>query len=362
LSATFSAEEVLAQLRSAIEPNFSSRGKQNRIMQDVTAGLIKAAWRDKMDKFAKDLKTIFSSGTEQTELQGVIDELNDTVVFIQLLGGLNPKAAAEAGIQHNFISAFHLLIQFIRSTQKWPDAQGLTQPKKNFLLLCYQTIAELLNVNCVYCDSSEVLNRCFSMILDHDLNGNLAELFIPPIRLYYSEFVLAAFRSRLSPHLLVTAVMASLRLGRDISDALLEIPDDGRKFAVLSRFEVLRDLAGKCAENCDDVEVAVKALGLYRKNRPIANRYFRTLSAQLSKWINLMLKASLPIKDQEVRSAHAQLSKLTKPLSAKDKENVLGIVKGTEMEQALKAVLSRTQVDLEKDQDPMVRDIVLMLN
>ena len=358
--ATFHADVIISQLTAALEKNLSSKDKARAILEKVQNDLINMAWHDRVNQ---DMKRLAQATTE-TQVAAVVASLEDKVAFIQLLGGLDPPTAAEAKIKHNFLMAFSRLAVLVMScTKKWPDAQLSREARQKFLWLCYKTMAELLNVNCVYCETPEILTKCLLMVMDQDGSGNLAQLFIPSLQSYYNRFVIEAFRTRLLGHQLVAPLKAALRLGVDLTEELDQVRDDNRKFAVLMHAEALKEQALKCATKCDDVDVVIKAMRMFRKNKDIANQYFHVLSTQLSKWINALLKAVNIREDNEVKETYNQLQKLTQQLSPRDRESVFAIVKSTELEQALRAVVARIKppIDFYTETDKMMQDIGLMI-
>ena len=358
--ATFHADVIISQLTAALEKNLSSKDKARAILEKVQNDLITMAWHDRV---GQDMKRV-SQATTEAQVAAVVASLEDKVAFIQLLGGLDPPAAAEAKIKHNFLMAFNRLAVLVMScTKKWPDAPLSREARKKFMLLCYKTMAELLNVNCVYCETPEILTKCLWMVMDQDGSGSLAQLFIPSLQSYYNRFVIDAFRTRLQGHQLVAVLNAALRMGIDLTEELDQVRDDNRKCAVLMRADALKEQALRYVTKCDDVDLVIRAMRMFKKNRDIANQYFHVLSTQLSKWINALLKAVNIREDNEVKETYNQLQKLTQQLSPRDRESVFAIVKSTELEQALRAVVSRIKppIDFYTETDKMMQDIGLMI-
>ena len=366
LYATFTAEEVIAQLSAALEKNISSAEKRKRIIENVQAQLVHVSWGEKMKKISEDLRHAAQTNSE-SDLAAAVADLEDKIAFLQMLGGLNPEGAAQYGIRPDFQSAFHFLIPLMRKTQFPADSPPFREARQKFFLLCYRTIAELLNANYGHCESPETLTRCLAMVLEQDSRGNLWQLLVPGLRSYYQRFAIESFRAHLAPHHLVPALKAALPMGVDLGEELDQLPNDARKFAVLVQVdglrphaETLRGYALKCARRSEDVDVIMSARRTFKDDPELQKQYFHVLSLHLSGWINAVLRKE-NLKDNEVKSAYAQLQKLTQHVV--NREDMFAILRGTEMEQALRAVVKRMSPppDLRNDSDPMVRDIRAIL-
>lgn len=366
LNATFSAEEVLTHLKEVLEVNLSTKKTRQQIVMHVTSSLFKNAWEIKREKILLRLKEFNENKVvdQKAELDSIMEELTDMIAYIQILGGLNPEAAATYGINYHFSYAFSLLYQLIRVTQQWPESPILRPKQTEFLGTCYINAAQMLNINCRHFESPEALNKYLAMMLDLDSKGNMAEYFIQPLRMYYYRFVIATFRAKLTSIHLMPAIRAAHRLNIDITDIIEKVPDDPRKYMILSCQSCVglyKDLAIKCALNCDDPDVVVKAMTLDRSNKEIQNHYFVILSRHLSNWINCMLKSAIfPYKDPETKLAHLKVQILTKPLNTNDKSSIFNLIRDTELEPALRSMIQKFCLDLNAD-DPMAKDLLLLM-
>ncbi|OHS99248.1 hypothetical protein TRFO_08496 [Tritrichomonas foetus] len=387
LYATFNANEIVDQLRIVLDKNLNSKSTQDRILQEVTNDLIKNAWYEKLKRIIEVIRVQVNAATQfpnnQVDLS-FVDELYDIIAFLQILGGLDPEAAAQTGIKHDFISAFTFMMNLIRklfhkdargdpwpeTSQNTPAGSHLRAAKSKLFALCVKTIAELLNRNITYFESPESLTRCLTqMITTLDSNGIFANFLNPPICQLYDRIQVEIFKAKLLPFQIQAVIKSAMRSKEDIYDAIDLLPNDIRKFQIVSKMaqadEKYIEIGKKCVIKSNDVDVILLGKKLFPLNDEVQKKqftvhFFNRLSELLSVWINELLVRPNPMNNDDVKKAYKPLHKIMSILNDNDRKKLFAKVKETELSQALGALVKNTIKELNKD-DPMAQDILAII-
>ena len=376
LDGTFTAEEVLQIITDFVNQEFESKKKRTRILKELNQELIEVAWFSKLSQISEELKACHQQDAGARSLNDIMADLYDIVAFLQMLAGLAP--CGDRPIKRNFIAAFNLLAQVIRNVNfpQTPASDLMQQKRAKFLTICFQTLAEILNTNLPYFENPTILNECLQSIIQLDTAGKFATYFVRPLRDYYDRLQVETFKIRLSVNQMIPAIMASIRLGEDITDAVDQIPDDLRKFQYLAAHrrdhEIFQPLAIRCAEKNEDLEVIMQALKLFFANGQsappsILKRFYQKLGVTLSQWINDLISVREPLTEPKVRKSYHMLNKMFQFIDSDTRIRVLKTVQESECFPALKCIANKftTIPDSVTDRqmvEQMVHDVQTILD
>lgn len=384
LYTTFNAIEILDTLKIVLDKKLNSKSTQDRILNEIINELIKTSWKDKLNRFldniSKRTKAAIQSQSNQIDLSP-FNELYDIIAYLQILGGLDPKAAAEAGIKHDFITSFNLMMNMIHrlAHEKWPDCPPNSQiykllylEKQKMFVLCFKTIIELLNKNLPYFDSPEALIRCFIDFHNSIAYSDQTSTFTPPLRRLYDRLQIELFKINLNAYQLPAVIKSALRLKIDISEAIELLPNNFRKFQyvyqILPKISPEDPLSKKyrnclihCVQKSNDVDVIVQGMKTFPKDPECKSHFFNKLSELLSVWINAFLSERNPLNSDVVKQTYKPFKKIMSILSENDKHKLFSKVKETELVQALTAYVKREIKELSPD-DPMAQDIKAIIS
>lgn len=384
LYTTFNAIEILDLLKIVLDKNLNSKSTKDRILSEIINELIKTSWNDKLSRFLDSIRirtqTAIQTQSNQIDLSP-FNELYDIIAYLQILGGLDPTSAAEAGIKHDFIASFKFMMKMLirLSNDKWPECppnsqiyRMLNHEKQKMFILCFKTVIELLNKNLPYFDSSEALIRCFIDFHNSIAYFDQSSTFSPPLRRLYDRLQIELFKISLNAYQLPAVIKSALRLKIDITDAIELLPNNARKFLVVSQVfpkidpddplsKKYRNCLIHCVQKSNDVDVIVQGMKTFPKDPECKNHFFNKLSELLSIWINAFLSERNPFNSETVKLAYKPLKKIMHILSENDKHKLFSKVKETELVQALAAYVKREVKELNPD-DPMAQDIKAIIS
>lgn len=384
LYATFNANEILDLMRIVLNNNLNSKTTQDRIIHEISQQLIQATWKEKINRVLENVKiavqTSHQNQSQQLDLS-VFDELYDMIAFLQILGGLNPESAREYKIKHDFLPAFHFMVNLTGqiSSNKWPDVHSsspigeqLRTERQKIWTLCISTIAEILNKNLPYFDSPEALTTCLKTV--NESSGNFGTLLNPLLKRYYDRLQIEIFKAKLSNHQLHAILKSTLRLNEDISYIVDILPNDIRKFKFLAElikkldntsplFEKYRNVAKRCVVNSNDVDVVLQGMKSFPRDHDIKIHFFDKVSEYLSVWLNEFLTQPNPLNDENVKMAYEPLHRIMESLlSENDKQKLFSKVRETDVAQALAKLVERDIKDIRQHREPMAQDIIAILS
>ncbi|EAY16252.1 hypothetical protein TVAG_423040 [Trichomonas vaginalis G3] len=370
LNATFSAEEVIEELKNVLDKNITNPQTIGNIINIVKNSIVQASWQQSVDQINKKLddyvKTLLdianqrptTSDPQQEEIR-IMDMVGDIISYIQIRGGLDADGAVREQILPDFMVAFNLELEMLRRI-KWPDFnhKSYLRLRKTAINLFFTTFAHLINQNATHFENAESLYKCLQSMVELDSNGNFPELLIPPIRRFY-RIVQAEFYSRyLSLSQLQACVKLMMLTDIDFTKQIHNLPNDPKKFQILqksihdfdknsSKAEFIRNELRECAEKSDNVDI----LAFARKNIPsekIEIRFMTKLAEVSSKWLNALLLPDY----KEARYYYKQFQTLTNLLSPTDKDDVYESIASSDLGPVFKS-----QKFALKEEEPMMKEI-----
>lgn len=378
--ARFSAEDILGLVSNLVKDEFESPKKGQKILEELKVELIKLSYQEKFNYINESLKEVLKTKAENPEkgkedLANIMAQIEDIIAFGQILGGVNTNPPEGFNITRDYRLAFKLMISAVKRIS-WPNQndKDIQEKRQRFISLCFRTIAEIININILYIDSTTTLNSLLLQINEIDQIGkiNFASFFIPQLRSYYERFQVSVFVQCPSSLQLFTVIKAAIDLHIDISSSINQIPNDIHKFRILQHFcestsenKLFYDMAVDCACNSDDIQVYGQALrSLVKKDDKrrdeITTKVFQKIAECLSDWINSVLISKNPLQDPECNKNYNIFNQVAN-IIGKDKHNeLLSIVHDTDVLSAIITKFKKNPIEL-KLEEPMSRDIDYIL-
>ena len=369
MGASFSAKEVIEDLRKVLNQNFTANpGTINKIIKIVTSNLIQTAWDEKFQRINARIQRLVKLIIETVQNKQVEDpnieakkirnEIDDIIAFIQMRGNLDPEGAKAENILPDFNHAFHLCVEVFKKIQWKPNTNPIfTNLKKCFDEQIMKTFAQLLNYNCANVDT-ESITSCMSIIIENvDTTGTFANLLTPPLKRFYRRLQIETFSHNLTNKNLRAAIELMLFSDADFKEQIRKLPNDFHKFAALDRKanedDFFKKEAIKCAETTNSIDVLV-----YASKKYPSPKLYRRVMEKLGEVASHFVANFLIENIKSARELCKQFSSLVALLTPADKDRVYESIASSENGPALKCQAEATRlVNMKDDNDPMVREI-----